>query len=568
MRRLLRKIQSSYEKQVLFSLVLFSGVILLWTMLFYSLHNSYEAKKISPIEALIFVVETVTTTGYGELLPFSHDLLWGFVLVMMISGVVMFLMLVNLFLTPIIQNKVHPVPPTTLSYPCADHVVIFGYNPVIVEVLEHMHCLGVDIVLIEEDEKKALREAVTLPGLVQVIYGRFDEEKTWNNAGISDCRYILFCLEDMISAEVLLGLRKLTHARVIVITTGHDSDQYLTLCGADVLVHSKDIVGTLTARHALLGVEPDTLATNPVMEKILQETSSAIGTCRFVRIPVIPGSMAEGKTISSLRFETDYHFRLIYLIRKGEVILSPPGDMIIDRSMVLYLIGPGNGLFKLVSGAFLARSDAENLAIIGGLGTMGAVIARDFIQLGLSCVTIDRNPKAGADVTGEIRSALTNAREIVHSARFFLAVTQDDRENLFSTLMVRHENPDICIFSRCSRPELIPRLYEAGADYVVYIPTIIAQAVCRMMLYHNAQILHSIDHSWHIAALQVTSRRVTDAGSLRKKTQVSILARDRKGYVMFHLSDKEEICESDCLYLMGTQMQIQKAIKKLSYDPQ
>jgi K+/H+ antiporter YhaU regulatory subunit KhtT len=111
-------------------------------------------------------------------------------------------------------------------------------------------------------------------------------------------------------------------------------------------------------------------------------------------------------------------------------------------------------------------------------------------------------------------------------------------------------------------------MYEAGADYVVYIPTIIAQAVCRMMLYHNAQILHSIDHSFYIAALQVTSRRLPDIGSLRKKTQVSILARDRKSDVKFHLSDKDGICEGDCLYLMGTQVQIQKAIKKLSYDPQ
>ena len=139
-RRLLRNIQSSYEKQVLFSLILFSLIILVWTMLFYYIHNQYEDTSITPLEALIFVAETVTTTGYGELLPFSHDYLWIFVLVMMISGVVMFLMLINLFITPVIQNKVHPVPPASLTYPCAGHVVIFGYNPVILEVLEHIPC--------------------------------------------------------------------------------------------------------------------------------------------------------------------------------------------------------------------------------------------------------------------------------------------------------------------------------------------------------------------------------------------------------------------------------------------
>ncbi len=563
-RRLLRNIQSSYEKQVLFSLILFSLIILVWTMLFYYIHNQYEDTSITPLEALIFVAETVTTTGYGELLPFSHDYLWIFVLVMMISGVVMFLMLINLFITPVIQNKVHPVPPASLTYPCAGHVVIFGYNPVILEVLEHIHCLGVDIVLIEEDKTKALMETASLPRLVQVIYGRFDEEKTWNSARVSECRYILFCLEDWISAEVILGLSKKTDARIIVITSGHEADQLLPLCGADILVHSRDIVGTLTARHALLATEPDTLEKNPLMQEILHETSSAFGSCRFVRIPVIPGSIAEGRTISSLRFEEDYQFRLIYLLKRGEIILSPPGDMIIDRSMVLFFIGPGAGLFRLISGAFLARAGDENNAIVAGFGDMGSVITRDLQKFGISCISIDSNPQSGADIIGTSRSVLASAGALIGKARFFLAVTHDDRENLFTTLMVRHANPDVCIFSRCLRPELIPRMYEAGADYVVYVPTILAQAVCRMMLYHDAQILHIIGHSLHIAAKQVTCTRPADVGTLRKKTGISILARDRRKKVVFSLSDAEEICQGDCLYLMGTEVQIQKAIKKLS----
>jgi len=84
------------------------------------------------------------------------------------------------------------------------------------------------------------------------------------------------------------------------------------------------------------------------------------------------------------------------------------------------------------------------------------------------------------------------------------------------------------------------------------------------MLYHDAQILHIIGHSLHIAAKQVTCTRPADVGSLRKKTGISILARDRGKEVVFSLSDAEDIRQGDCLYLMGTEVQIQKAIKKLS----
>jgi len=100
------------------------------------------------------VVETVTTTGYGELLPFSHDFLWIFTLVMMVSGVIMFLMRVNLFVTPIIQNKIHPVPPGKLAYPCSGHVVIFGYSPIILEVLENLYSIGAYIVWLKKMRKR------------------------------------------------------------------------------------------------------------------------------------------------------------------------------------------------------------------------------------------------------------------------------------------------------------------------------------------------------------------------------------------------------------------------------
>jgi hypothetical protein len=48
-------------------------ILLLFTVIFHSIYPVLEGKEISWAQSLLFILETVTTVGYGDLLPFRSD---------------------------------------------------------------------------------------------------------------------------------------------------------------------------------------------------------------------------------------------------------------------------------------------------------------------------------------------------------------------------------------------------------------------------------------------------------------------------------------------------------------
>ena len=60
--------------------------LLLFTVIFHTIYPIFEGKEISWLEALLFILETITTVGYGELLPFRSDYTILFTIVLILPG--------------------------------------------------------------------------------------------------------------------------------------------------------------------------------------------------------------------------------------------------------------------------------------------------------------------------------------------------------------------------------------------------------------------------------------------------------------------------------------------------
>ena len=85
-------------------LVIFLVQITVYTLIFHALYPLSEQKPISWVGALFFVLETMTTTGYGDFLPFNSQVTQAFSMVMMVTGVVMIFMVIPLLLTPSVNR--------------------------------------------------------------------------------------------------------------------------------------------------------------------------------------------------------------------------------------------------------------------------------------------------------------------------------------------------------------------------------------------------------------------------------------------------------------------------------
>ncbi len=563
--RIRTRITHSYRLQLILYMAAFFFVILSYVLIFWYYYPLYEGQNVSLMKSFLFVMETITTVGYGEFVPFKTDEMAFVAIVIMASGIVAFFGIINILITPMIQSRIRPVPPQKLSFIPKDHVVIFGYSRVIQEVIDNLRVIGTTVVLIEADQDQALKLASRMAPDIQVIWGDYHEEKTWKAAGVIQAGYIILFLEERISARVTLGIKKITSTEIIAVITDNSLEKYLKICGADQVISTKDILGAITALHALLNVDPAILADSDLMKDVLTKTSTVLGSCQITRIPVIRKSHAIGKTLGELNLPVNYQFTSFAVLEKGDILLFPSDSYVIRESTVLILLGNNANLFRMVMEQFITPHKKQLTAIIAGYGDMGMMIGRDLTKLGISTRTIDADASSGPNVLGSAEKEEILIEAGVKNAHFLLVVTNDDDINLFTTLMARELNPDLTIFCRANDPASVPWMYQAGADYVINVPTIIAQALGRLILYDSSQVLMNMrgQHLLVVRYHDIKKTHVTSTATIQATTGSVVIAVDHAGDLIFPGDVDQKIVPGDAVYAFGTPDQISRFIDYL-----
>ena len=146
---------ADYTKQLLFRILFFAvlWIIILipvvkYVMLF------FEGREITAGQAAIFIFQTLTTTGYGELLPFYSFPMVLISILLMISGVFLIFMTAGTLMTSLIESRVTPRAPTYTRL--TGHVVFTGFNETVartITLLEHHH---IPYVVASEEQLEAV----------------------------------------------------------------------------------------------------------------------------------------------------------------------------------------------------------------------------------------------------------------------------------------------------------------------------------------------------------------------------------------------------------------------------
>ena len=124
-----RLIIGSKKRGIAVLLAAFTLAILLFTAAFHTLYPAFEGREVSWAESLLFILETITTVGFGELLPFHSDVLILFTIVLILAGVFMIFLSVPSILEPVLSRIINAPPPTETAREMKGHVVIAGYGP-------------------------------------------------------------------------------------------------------------------------------------------------------------------------------------------------------------------------------------------------------------------------------------------------------------------------------------------------------------------------------------------------------------------------------------------------------
>jgi len=562
--RVWRAIRNSPGIQISIYFFTFALLVGVNTYLFYSYYPLLENKPLSWSESLLFVVESMTTVGYGELLPFTSEITRLLAIQIMLSGVIMIFVVIPLLLAPFLTSLLAPSPPRRTPHKLSGHTVVMGYDELTRSVIDSLAISDHDIVIIEQDKIKALEIATQYRRRAYVIWGDYNDPETWSSAHISGARFVVICMDERQTASVVLGIRELVKGKVISIVDKLSFNRYLHYAGADYVLSPKDTTGRLLARHAILNPNGDIEPDIPGLDRSSISFHDAAGQeLRLINIPLVFGCNAAFKSLSELRLFERFGIIVPFLWKAGKFIPSPRDDIVIDNTTSLYLFGRIESIVSALNEEFNPEGCADTLAVIAGFGDVGAAAYHKLEASGVSCIVVDSKKQEVEQVIGNAEDEEILKKARIEEARFCIVALNDDNVNIFTALMVRNLNPVIRILARANEPASVEKLYRAGADYVALLPMIGGQTIARIILADLVTILLELPNNDLVILKQSRTTYPNQLEWFIKKSGVRIIGIEGPGRSIVSPRPDEILLEGDAVIAVGNTEQIKRFIRLL-----
>ncbi|MEW6243949.1 MAG: potassium channel protein [Bacillota bacterium] len=292
---------------------------------------------LSLLDSLYFTVATMTTLGYGDIVPRSvagrlltivlapAGLVVVFGIGMSMVGDFFRLMYMGVFETP--TRRLHRV---------QNHFVVCGYGKVGSPLAAHLKKMGQQVVVIEMNEERA--KCVVEDGHM-VVVGDALKDSTLKRAGIDKARALITTFsEDTDNVYLILealDLRK--DLEVISTATNRVAARRLYLAGAKRVVSPNLVGAEMLAKSAV----------NPSVMQLMSELTDASEVEEKInQVPVADGSALVGKTLRDLS-SLGLSVKVVLIKKGGYMRVSPGGDHQIEAGSVLVVAGTGPEIEKI-----------------------------------------------------------------------------------------------------------------------------------------------------------------------------------------------------------------------------
>ncbi len=538
--------------------------IVIYTLLVHFLIPILEGYTLTPIESLYFVVMTITTVGYGISFPIENDLTYLLITIIIIAGVTTVLFIIPALLSPYLERAFRTGPPRRTSIRPDAHVIVVGFNEVTRSLLHMLPIADNDIILVEEDEERAKEALRMKQDIPQVIWGKYNDEETWKNAWITKADYVIINEEEHTAAKIILGITSMTDAKIITIVEDISKDRFLRYAGAEYILSPKSVTGKSLARYAIPGPFFETIYDeNPYCTlQSGQFPEEEEDKRKIFMIPVIEGFHFMGHTVGDINGNDEHPIEIVSYWKGHNFIMYPNDSEVINKSMILFVHGAEGDVHATLDER-LVPGKTDAYAVIVGYGRIGRTVYEELEEIGIHATVIDpvADKVPGIHGSGESEADLI-AAGITHASVCIIATSNDD-VNIFSTLMARTLNQKMRVLSVAVEPESVDKLYRAGADYVVDLPTHGAILAANIVL---ADLIHLIldlpgAQGQQIAAKHNMNKAPLTVESIEARTGVQVIGfRGRRKYVI-HPEKNQIIMEGDEVIVIGTREELKKFIR-------
>lgn len=534
-------------------LLFFCATIAVYTALFHHFYPLLEGRPLSWTESLQFVMQTLTTVGYGELLPFENELTSLFSILMMASGVVMIFMVIPLIMTPYLSRFVRDMPPRRTTRPLEDHIVIIGYDVTVRSLVEGLQISDRQVLVVTEDEESAMMAHRRYRWQAHVIWGDPVLASTQDAASIRRAHSVVVTGGARVAANTILAVRGRTAAQVIAVVDDPTFDRYLRYAGADMVLSPKHSTGLVLARYGLARQDPRDVPVEPDQEQQ--------HTFWLIKAPILRGSPAIDRTLAELDL-FERHRVLPLILWKGGVFQFMPGpDEVIDASAMLFLVGRVPDIERVMELELRVRGGRDRRAIITGFGDVGAAAHRELTARGILCTVIDPRELPFASVIGDAEEEEVLIRSGISEAHLLVATVNDDEVNIFTVLMARNMNPSLKIVARANHPGSVDRLYRAGANFVALQPTIGGQVIAGTVLADSVEVLLDLPDGQRVIKARFSRNRPRTVGWLEGRGGVSVIGIEGTDRSVLRPAPDVVFTEGERLLLVGGVKELRRSLR-------
>jgi Trk K+ transport system NAD-binding subunit len=445
-------------------------VVFVYTVLYMLGMAALVGEPVRFSHALEVVVQSMTTTGYGE----DADL-WGpvmelYMTVTMVTGVSLIFLALPVFLAPWVEERLSTVAPTAVDDETSDHVVIAGYTSRGKALVDELTTRRIPYVVVEPDRDRA---ADLYDQGTEVVHG--DPESTAflrERAGVQRARAIVADVDDETNASIALTAGQASEKPIITFVETQELAEYHRLAGADRVLSPRRLTGESLAAKVTAGVSRDV------------EDAIEIGEdFEIAELPVQAGAELAGTRIADSGIRERTGVNVIGAWFRGEFVSPPDPQAMIDQQTILLVAGHEPQLEQLKELTLSeTRSREQGSVIIGGYGLVGQTIQRAVEEAGFSTTTVDKVDKEGVDVVGSVTEADTLREAGIDEATTVILALPDDRVTAFATLVVRDVAPDVEVVARADATDSVAKIYQAGADYVLSLAAVSGRMLASSIL--------------------------------------------------------------------------------------
>jgi Trk K+ transport system NAD-binding subunit len=520
------------------------ALVVATTVLFTLAYNvgmaTWEGRPQPLYRSLEVVVQSFTTTGYGEDAPWRTPQMNALAITMQLAGIGLILTAVDVFAVPWLRGALAPSAPESVAG-LEDHVIICNHTPRTEAFIAELDARGREYVLVEPDEERAtdLHEAD-----YRVVHGDPESMETLTDACLPTARALVADAADDTNASIALSARD-TAPQVRVITLVDDASlaRYHRAAGAGEVLSPRQLLGESLAEQVPTAVTTDVDDGIPLGDDF-----------ELVELTVAAESDLCERTFGAANLRDRFGVNVIGAWFDGDFRTPVPPDETLVAGTRLLVAGEPNAVSRLESAtAATVREFAPQRIVLAGFGDSGQAAHEVLADSGSRLTVLDVEAGPAVDVVGDARDPDVLCEARIEDAAALLVAVGDDTTAIFATLIARELNPDLHIVVRANEEADVQKLYRAGGDYVQSLATVSGRMLASTV-FEDEEVL-AYDKQVSVVRLPAGDLvgRTIAAASVRSVTGCTVVAIVRDGETVTEFDPSSFVFEDgDEVIIAGT----------------